>query len=408
MNYIIRNEEEKDYTAVEELNRISFWNVNFPGASEHYLAHILRTHPDFIKALDFVIEKDGRLIANIMYTKCKLIADDGTEKQILTFGPVCVHPDYQRQGYGKKLIAYSFDKARELGYDTVVIFGHPSNYVNMGFESCQKHNVCVGKFTPGAEDNTAIFPTAMLVKELQPGCLDGRRYHYVGSTADEFTEADAEKFDKTLPPLKKEVKPCQEEFYIYSHSSLAPLEEKKMLVHIIQEHTAVLFTNLKAQIEQSDLNALLDGLPNSRYLFHALHSLDRWYINPDDYTFPGATVAGVDEHFSVIDEKRPGYEQASDLHITKEQLLKYKSYVEEKINAYLSSLNDDMLAEKVSPQKSYTRLGLILSQFRHFMFHLGMSETLTFENDHTWPEYTGYSWTPTMNCPNNNASDFKH
>ena len=101
MDYIIRNEEEKDYTAVEELNRISFWNVNSPGASEHYLVHILRTHPDFIKALDFVIEKDGRLIANIMYTKCKLIADDGTEKQILTFGPVCVHPDYQRQGYGK-------------------------------------------------------------------------------------------------------------------------------------------------------------------------------------------------------------------------------------------------------------------------------------------------------------------
>ena len=48
---------------------------------------------------------------------------------------VCILPEYQRKGYGKRLIAYSLEQAVALGYDVVVIFGNPDNYVSSGFKS---------------------------------------------------------------------------------------------------------------------------------------------------------------------------------------------------------------------------------------------------------------------------------
>lgn len=61
MNYTIRNEEPKDYRAVEELTKRAFWNVNMPGCNEHFLLHEIRKHPDFLKNLDFVIEVDNKI-----------------------------------------------------------------------------------------------------------------------------------------------------------------------------------------------------------------------------------------------------------------------------------------------------------------------------------------------------------
>ena len=69
----IRHETPDDYTTVENIIRQSFYNVYMPGCYEHYLAHIIRQHEDFIHELDFVLEKDGKIIGQIMYTKAKLI-----------------------------------------------------------------------------------------------------------------------------------------------------------------------------------------------------------------------------------------------------------------------------------------------------------------------------------------------
>lgn len=206
---IIRNETESDYGRVEEITRKSFYNIYIPGCVEHYLVHIMRGHEDFIKELDFVLELDGQVIGNIMYTKAKLASESGAEKEILTFGPICILPEYQRRGYGKMLMEHSFQKAMELGYDTIVIFGSPSNYVNCGFKSCKKYNVSIegGKY-----------PTAMLVKELVPNVLAGQSWTYSDSSVMQISEEDAQKYDATLEPLEKKYQPSQEEFYIMSQS----------------------------------------------------------------------------------------------------------------------------------------------------------------------------------------------
>ena len=207
----IRNEKEADYKKVEEITRKAFYNQYIPGCTEHYLVHIMRNHEDFIPELDFVIEVDGQVIGNIMYTKAKLVDENKNEKQILTFGPISILPEYQRKGYGKMLMEHSFRKAEELGYDTIVIFGSPSNYVGRGFKSCKKYNV-------GMENGT--YPAAMLVKQLKPDALDGRRWSYYDSPIMQIDEKKAEEFDNTFPKMKKETKPSQEEFYILSNATL--------------------------------------------------------------------------------------------------------------------------------------------------------------------------------------------
>ena len=213
-NITIRLETEKDYRAVEELTREAFWNVYVPGASEHYFVHTMRNHPDFIPELAFVLEKDGEIIGNIMYTKAWLEDEDGARKEILSFGPLCVAPKYQRQKLGKILIEHSFDVARRMGYDVNINFGIPGNNVSRGFVSCKKKNV---SFV--VPDN---FPTALLVCELTPGALAGKKWMYIASAAADCcddTEA-VEAFDATFPPKEKKWAPSQEEFYIYRHSSV--------------------------------------------------------------------------------------------------------------------------------------------------------------------------------------------
>lgn len=144
-----------------------------------------------------------------MYTKAKLVDESGEEKDILTFGPVCILPEYQRKGYGKKLIEDSFERATALGYDVIVIFGNPGNYVNRGFRSCKKYNICL-------EDGA--YPAAMMVKELRPDALDGRKWAYYDSPVMKIDEREAERFDEGLEAMEKRFQPSQEEFYIHSHS----------------------------------------------------------------------------------------------------------------------------------------------------------------------------------------------
>ena len=206
---LIRNEKPDDYAAVENITREAFWNLSVPGCNEHYLVHVMRDHEDFVPELDLVAELDGQIVGNVMYTKSKLRNEQGEVKQILTFGPVSILPAYQRKGYGKIMLEESFRRAAELGYEVIVIFGNPDNYVGRGFKSCKKYNVCVGD---------GIFPAAMLVKELKTGVLDGTRWYFEESEAYNVDEAEAEEFDKQFAAKEKKVLPSQEEFYIHSHS----------------------------------------------------------------------------------------------------------------------------------------------------------------------------------------------
>lgn len=205
----IRNEKRSDYETVEAITRKAFYNLYIPGCVEHYLVHIMREHEDFIPELDFVLERNGTVIGNIMYTKAWLTDEAGREKEILTFGPVSIVPEYQRMGYGKALMEHSFAAAAALGYEAIVIFGSPVNYVSRGFKSCKKYSVC-------AENGR--YPAAMLVKELVPQALAGHCWRYRESSVMAVSEEQAQKYDDALERLEKRYQPSQDEFYIMSRS----------------------------------------------------------------------------------------------------------------------------------------------------------------------------------------------
>ena len=205
----IRNEEKADYEIVEKITREAFYNLYIPGCVEHYLVHIMRDHKDFVPELDFVLELNGNIIGNIMYTKAKLMDENGRMKEVLTFGPVSILPAYQRRGYGKMLMEHSFREAVRLGYDAIVIFGSPVNYVSRGFKSCKKYNVCIEK---------GKNPSPMMVKELITNVLAGHKCIYQESDIMAVSEEQAQNYDSTLEKLEKKYLPSQDEFYIMSHS----------------------------------------------------------------------------------------------------------------------------------------------------------------------------------------------
>ena len=103
--YCIRLEQKEEQRDVENLTREAFWNVYRPGCLEHYVLHCLRNDPDFVPELNFVMEKDGKLIGQVMYMRAFIDADDGRKIPIMTFGPIGILPEYKRKGYGKALFA---------------------------------------------------------------------------------------------------------------------------------------------------------------------------------------------------------------------------------------------------------------------------------------------------------------
>lgn len=210
-DYIIRLESEKDYREVENLAREAFWNLSVPGCSEHYFIHMMRNHEAFIPELDYVIEMDGKVIGCVMYTKSKLVDENGNEKIVATMGPICILPQFQRIGFSKILLEHTFKIALEMGYDTVINFGNPDNYVARGYKSCKKFNVCF---------EGDVFHSALLVKVLTDDALDGRKWFYYQNDADACCndEEAVAKFDALFPPKEKAWQPSQEEFYIHSHS----------------------------------------------------------------------------------------------------------------------------------------------------------------------------------------------
>ena len=192
-----RLEKKEDYRAVENLVRESFWNVYRPGCSEHYVIHVLRDDPAFVKELDFVMEEDGRLIGQNMFMKTFVDADDGRKIPVLTMGPICIAPKLKRRGYGKALLDYSLEKAAAMGFGAVLFEGNIEFYGKSGFDFASRFGI---RYHDLPEDADSSF---FLCKELIKGYLDGITGVYRTPAGYYVKDCDVDEFDREFPPKEK-------------------------------------------------------------------------------------------------------------------------------------------------------------------------------------------------------------
>ncbi|MEA4964921.1 MAG: N-acetyltransferase [Oscillospiraceae bacterium] len=201
--YSIRLETSADYSEVENLTREVFWNVYRPGCLEHYVLRRYRTRPDFIPELSLCLTVEGKIIAHVMYAPSEIHADDGRIIPIMTFGPISVDPDFQRQGYGAALLQDSMEQAKKLGAKALAITGNLDFYGKSGFVVASTKGIHYA-----AEPREEAVPY-FLIKELEPGFLDGITGTYADPDGYDCEGVDIDAFDAQFPPKEKRKLPGQ-------------------------------------------------------------------------------------------------------------------------------------------------------------------------------------------------------
>ncbi len=196
----IRREREPEYHDTEEMTMRAFWNKHHRGCNEHLLVHKLRESEDYLPELSRVAVKDGRVIGGIFYSRAWLKKGE-QKKEILTFGPLCVDPDWQGTGVGEMLLQETMTAAREAGYPGIVIFGEPDYYPLRGFVTCDRFGIT----TPEGKNFDAFMGV-----ELVPGALSkfGGSF-YESEIFEQLSAEEEEVFSVQFPPLEKQYFPMQ-------------------------------------------------------------------------------------------------------------------------------------------------------------------------------------------------------
>ncbi|PGB04378.1 GNAT family N-acetyltransferase [Bacillus toyonensis] len=135
----IRQEQKNDYRKTEEVVQQAFLNEEFSDKKEHELVSRIRNCDAFISELS-IAAVDEEIVGHILLSKIT-IEQDGTSVESLALAPVSVAPSHQKKGIGGKLIVAALEKAKELGYGSVVVLGHPDYYPKFGFKKASEWNI---------------------------------------------------------------------------------------------------------------------------------------------------------------------------------------------------------------------------------------------------------------------------
>ena len=143
------------------------------------------------------MEQDGELIGQNMFMRTVINADDGRVIPVLTMGPICITPALKRQGYGKKLLDYSLEKATAMGFGAVLFEGNIGFYGKSGFDYARNFGIRYHDLPEGADDSF------FLCRELIPGYLDDVTGVYQTPQGYYVDDADVEEFDRAFPSKEK-------------------------------------------------------------------------------------------------------------------------------------------------------------------------------------------------------------
>lgn len=206
MEITIRSIRPSDHTEIEYMTREAFWNLYVPGCNEHYLVHVMRKHQDYIPEMEFIAVYEEKIVGSIIYTKSFLLDENDNKIETLSFGPLCVRPEFQRKGIGTKLISFTKKIAETRNCPGIFIYGDPHNYCKNGFRNGKDYNI---------SDQNGKYPYGLLALILKKQLFEnGNKYRLYQSEVFNLDLSKIEEYDKQFPEKKKEYQYSQELFSI--------------------------------------------------------------------------------------------------------------------------------------------------------------------------------------------------
>ena len=154
----IRFETPTDLSDIYNVNEVAFGRK-----MEAELIDRLRDRGQLVVSL--VAMSDEKVVGHIAFSPAEIKSDDGGFGA-MALGPIAVLPQHQRQGIGSRLVTTGLEECRRLGYELVVLVGHPDYYPRFGF---------VPAGARGIECEFEAPDEAWMLLELAEGALSGRR-----------------------------------------------------------------------------------------------------------------------------------------------------------------------------------------------------------------------------------------
>ena len=142
MKITIEAETEGDYEKITRLHTIAF-----NGDGEAKLVEKLRKTPRYIRELSLVAKYRNAIIGHALFypikiKTCRNICDS------LALAPISVIPRFQNRKVGSRLIKEGLEKARKLGFKSIIVVGHPKYYPRFGFEKASKYGISASLDVP--------------------------------------------------------------------------------------------------------------------------------------------------------------------------------------------------------------------------------------------------------------------
>ena len=190
---------QNEFKETENVVRESFWGVFRPGCVEHFILHRARENNLLVKALDYCVKINDKIIGHIMYSHANIILNNGVDQDVLVLGPVCILPEYQKKGYGSQLINFTLSLATQYGYGAVVVVGNPKLFAKFGFIPAQQKQINYAK--TGKDKPSPFF----LVKELQHGYLAKTSGTFVPTEVFDISIDEATEYDKNFTPKAQKI-----------------------------------------------------------------------------------------------------------------------------------------------------------------------------------------------------------
>ena len=140
MNIRIRQENSSDHPMVAEVIKSAYEDVGYSNHREQFMVERLRNSAAFIPQLSLVAQVNHEIIGHILLTKIA-IHNHGKSTTSLALAPLSVTPKFQGKGVGSKLVAEAHRLAKELGYQSVTVLGHPKYYPRFGYEPMKRYGL---------------------------------------------------------------------------------------------------------------------------------------------------------------------------------------------------------------------------------------------------------------------------